>query len=97
MLWASDLHLLHSGEDLHLAGLIAFLGVSDYRLTLTNNEAYDFGIGVSAGRLDTVADITERLVKSVEARARSDPPNASAPISAPWQAQRGPETMSPAL
>lgn len=54
-------HALADGNKrLALAGAIAFLGINGYRLTLSNNDAYDLTVAVAAGELDDVATIAER-------------------------------------
>ncbi|WP_320670492.1 type II toxin-antitoxin system death-on-curing family toxin [Patulibacter defluvii] len=53
--------LVDGNKRLALAGTIAFLGVNGRRLTLTNDEAYDFVIEVATGALDDVARIADRL------------------------------------
>ncbi|MCU1659557.1 MAG: Death-on-curing protein [Pseudonocardiales bacterium] len=55
-------HALVDGDKrLALAATIAFLGVNGRRLTMSNDEAYDFIIAISSGRLDDVAAIADRL------------------------------------
>ena len=56
--------LLHS-----LARNHALYGVNGYRLTLTNDEAYDLVIDVAAGNLDSVDDIAARLKTGTELRS----------------------------
>lgn len=53
--------LVDGNKRLALAGTIAFLGLNGKRLTLTNDEAYDFVIAVATGELDEVADIATVL------------------------------------
>jgi len=53
--------LVDGNKRLALAAVIAFYGVHGYRLTLTNDEAYDLVIDVAAGNLDSVDDIAARL------------------------------------
>lgn len=62
--------LMDGNKRLALAGLIAFLGVNGWRLTCTNDEAYDLVIAVAAGGLDEVADIAGRLAPAIAARRR---------------------------
>ena len=59
--------LVDGNKRLALGGLIALYGLNGRRLTLTNDEAYDLVMAVSAGVLDTVAEITERLEAATEA------------------------------
>lgn len=53
--------LVDGNKRLGLASLIAFLGLNGRRLTMTNDEAYDFVISVATGELDDVADIAAVL------------------------------------
>jgi death-on-curing protein len=53
---------------LALAGLIAFLGVNGYQLTLTNEEAYDLTMAVAAGEIDDVAAIAAQIPGRIVAR-----------------------------
>lgn len=55
-------HALADGtQRLGLAAVIAFSGVSGFRLTLANDEAFDLVMAVAAGCLDAVAAIGVRL------------------------------------
>jgi death-on-curing protein len=56
--------LVDGNKRLALAATIAFLGVNGRRLTMTNDEAYDFIIEISTGQLDDVRAIAERLRES---------------------------------
>ena len=47
----------------------AFYGMNGFRLTFTNDEAYDLVIAVAAGELDDVSAIAERLAVRSEPRA----------------------------
>ena len=49
--------LVDGNKRLSLAATIAFLGVNGRRLTLTNDEAYDFVIAVATGELSDVGQI----------------------------------------
>jgi death-on-curing protein len=60
--------LVDGNKRLALAALIAFYGLNDRRLTLTNDEAYGLVIKVAAGELDTVDDIAAILQHATEAR-----------------------------
>ena len=60
--------LVDGNKRLALAGLIAFLGVNGYKLTLTNEEAYDLTMTVAAGEIDDVAAIAERIRGAIVAR-----------------------------
>lgn len=53
--------LVDGNKRLALAGTIAFLGVNGRRLTLTNDQAYEFVMAVSAGELDEIAEIASRI------------------------------------
>ena len=53
--------LVDGNKRLALAGTIAFLGVNGRRLTLTNDQAYEFVMAVSAGKLDEIAEIASRI------------------------------------
>lgn len=52
--------LIDGNKRLALAATIAFYGVNGRRLTLTNDEAYDFIIDVATGKLDAVDEIANR-------------------------------------
>ena len=49
--------LTDANKRLALAAVIAFYGLNGRRLTLTNDEAYDWVISVAAGQLDDVGAI----------------------------------------
>lgn len=53
--------LVDGNKRLALAGLIAFLGVNGRRLSLTNDEAYDFIMAVASGEMTDLDDITARV------------------------------------
>jgi death on curing protein len=53
--------LVDGNKRLALAGAIAFLGMNGWRLTLTNDEAYDLVMAVATGELDEVGAIAARL------------------------------------
>jgi len=53
--------LIDGNKRLALAATIAFYGLNGFRLTLSNNEAYDLVIAVSTGELDDVEAIASRL------------------------------------
>ena len=53
--------LVDGNKRLALAGTIAFYGLNGFRLTLSNDDAYDLVMAVSAGELDDVEAITGRL------------------------------------
>jgi death on curing protein len=62
--------LVDGNKRLALGGLIAFLGVNGRRLTLTNEQAYDFIIAISAGELSDVPDIADRIRAAATDRRR---------------------------
>ena len=53
--------LVDGNKRLALAATIAFYGVNGFRLTLSNDEAYDLVMAVAVGTLDDVEPIAERL------------------------------------
>ena len=53
--------LVDGNKRLALAATIAFLGMNGWRLSLTNDEAYDLVMAVAAGELDDVAEIASML------------------------------------
>ncbi|MGY1722756.1 type II toxin-antitoxin system death-on-curing family toxin [Blastococcus sp. SYSU DS0533] len=59
--------LVDGNKRLALAGTIAFYGLNGLRLTLSNDEAYELVIAVSAGDLDEVQPIAERLTAGTQA------------------------------
>jgi death-on-curing protein len=61
--------LVDGNKRLGLAAVIAFLGINGWRLTLTNDEAYDLVIAVAAGDMADVDEIAEALVAGSEPRA----------------------------
>jgi death on curing protein len=56
--------LVDGNKRLGLAAVIAFDGMNGYRLTMTNDEAYDLVMAVASGDLDDIALIAERLTSS---------------------------------
>jgi len=60
--------LIDGNKRLGLAALIAFLGMNGRRLTLSNDEAYEFIMDVASGRLDDVSEIAERIDLGSEER-----------------------------
>lgn len=57
-------HALVDGNTrLGLASAIAFLGINGWRLTLSEDEAYDLIIAIASGELTEVADIADRLAR----------------------------------
>jgi death on curing protein len=64
-------HALDDGNKrLTLAAGIAFYGINGLRLTMTEDEAYDFVMQIATGELDEVADIAAVLQRSTEPRPR---------------------------
>ena len=60
--------LVDGNKRLSLAALIAFLGMNGWRLTWTNDEAYDFIVDLAAGRLVDIAAIAKRVAAGSEPR-----------------------------
>jgi death on curing protein len=61
--------LVDGNKRLGLASVIAFYGMNRFRLTFTNEEAFDLVIAVAAGELDDVSAIAEPLATRSEPRA----------------------------
>jgi death-on-curing protein len=61
--------LVDGNKRLALAATIAFYGLNGYRLTLSNEAAYDLVMAVAAGDLDDVGTIAERLRTSTTTRS----------------------------
>jgi death on curing protein len=59
--------LVDGNKRLALAATIAFYGLNGFRLTLSNDEAYDLVIAVSTGELDEVEAIAGRLESATAA------------------------------
>jgi death on curing protein len=53
--------LVDGNKRLALAGTVAFLGLNGWRLTYTNDEAYELIMSVADGRVDDVAEIGRDL------------------------------------
>lgn len=60
--------LVDGNKRLALAATIAFYGINGYRLTLTNDEAYDLVMSVATGELEEVAGIAAQLEAGTEPR-----------------------------
>ena len=60
--------LVDGNKRLALAATLAFYGVNGYRLTMTNDEAYDLVMGVASGQLDEVGEIAALLQAQVASR-----------------------------
>lgn len=58
--------LVDGNKRLALAGTIAFLGVNGRRLTLSNDQAYELVMTVSAGELDEIAQLASRIKDASE-------------------------------
>ena len=56
--------LVDGNKRLALAATIAFYGLNGFRLTLSNDEAYELVMAVAAGQLDDVDVIAARLESS---------------------------------
>lgn len=52
--------LIDGNKRLALAGVIAFVGLNGFVLTMSNDEAYELTMGIAAGELD-VPDIAAAL------------------------------------
>lgn len=53
--------LVDGNKRLGLTAVIAFYGLNGWRLTMSNDDAYDFVMSVASGALDDVALIAQRL------------------------------------
>jgi death on curing protein len=53
--------LVDGNKRLALASAIAYYGLNGYRLTMTNDQAYDLIMAVATGELDEVAAIAVEL------------------------------------
>jgi death-on-curing protein len=58
--------LVDGNKRLGLGAVIAFLGLNGWRLTFTNDEAYDLVIAVASGRISDVPTIAGALVAGSE-------------------------------
>jgi len=58
--------LVDGNKRLGLAAVIAFYGLNGRRLTMTNDEAYDFVIAVASGELVDVTEMAQRLESACE-------------------------------
>jgi death on curing protein len=61
--------LVDGNKRLALGATIAFYGLNGYRLTLSNDEAYDLVMAVAVGDLDDVRAIAERLRMSTATKS----------------------------
>ncbi|CAB4956468.1 MAG: type II toxin-antitoxin system death-on-curing family toxin [Actinobacteria bacterium] len=53
--------LIDGNKRLALAATIVMLGVNGWKLSLTNDEAYDLVIAIASSELTEVADVAEQL------------------------------------
>ena len=53
--------LVDGNKRLGLAAMIAFYGMNGWRLTMTNDEAYELVMAVASGAIDEVPSIAARL------------------------------------
>jgi death on curing protein len=60
--------LVDGNKRLGLAAAIAFYGLNGRRLTMTNDQAYDFVIAVASGESEDVTEIAQRLEGGSETR-----------------------------
>ncbi len=60
--------LVDGNKRLALAATIAFLGLDGHRLTLSNDQAYEFVMAVATGDLDDISTIAGRIRTSTETR-----------------------------
>lgn len=60
--------LVDGNKRLGLASVIAFYGMNGFRLTFTNDEAYELVVAVAAGELNDVSAIAERLAAGCKPR-----------------------------
>jgi death-on-curing protein len=58
--------LVDGNKRLGLASVIAFLGINGWRLTLTNDEAYELVMAVASGAMSDVEEISAALVAGSE-------------------------------
>lgn len=56
--------LVDGNERLALSATITFYGLNGFRLTMSNDEAYELVMAVAAGELDDIDQITRRLEPS---------------------------------
>lgn len=61
--------LIDGNKRLALAAAIAFLGLNGWRLTLTNDAAYDLVIAVASGAIRDVATIAAAISDNMQPRA----------------------------
>jgi death-on-curing protein len=62
-------HALGDGnERLALAAVLAFYGMNGRRITLSNEEAYEFVMNIAEGKLETVEEIASVLADATTSR-----------------------------
>ena len=61
--------LVDGNKRLGLAGLIAFLGINGWKLTWSNDEAFEFITELATGQLDDVVLIAARIEHGLARRA----------------------------
>jgi death-on-curing protein len=66
---ASNHGLVDGNRRLALAAMIAFLGINGWRLTLTNDEAYELVVAVASGELDDLRAIADSLRTGTQPRS----------------------------
>lgn len=59
--------LVDGNKRLALAATLTFLGANGVRLTMTNDEAYEFVMSVATGELDDVSSIARALAQATDA------------------------------
>lgn len=65
---ASNHGLADGNKRLALAATIAFLGINGWRLTLTNDEAYELVVAVTSGELDDLQTLADSLRRGSQPR-----------------------------
>jgi death-on-curing protein len=60
--------LVDGNRRLALAGTVVFLGMNGFRLTMNNDEAYDFTIAVASGDFESIEGIAQVLSEKREPR-----------------------------
>lgn len=69
---AQNRALVDGNKRLALAAVIAFYGVNGWRLTLTNEQAYQLVMGVASGTIDVIPELAAALNSgAAEVRRRS--------------------------
>ena len=60
--------LVDGNKRLALAAVVAFYGVNGWRLTLTNEQAYQLVTDVGSGTVDEISELAAALERGTEAR-----------------------------